>query len=262
MFPSLQSSFCTGLSALSGQGPCARCPHLCPRFQERGQKAGGGIQEARGMARAFSAYALSEGPAASQALPDPLVFFLCFFLFCPPVPWNPNSLLCSVLFEEERDKRWRGVPSSLWTCFLFTETRLLAVASPKASSAKISDLEVGPSVGSRGGRLRVGAESWPGWLVCPVAQASGQGGCVPGCRDADPTLTHTGRVALPRGLFVFTAENSFHPWDLRSTHLSFCWPPPGKPFHSQSCSYQFVRLAWVPAAHSRHTRRRELAEIL
>lgn len=118
-------------------------------------------------------------PAFSPGPSRLLVPFLCLFCFCLPGPRNPSSLSCSSLFEQRRATRRRGAPVSLRTCFLFTAARLLAVASPGATRASGRS----GAVGSPRRVAEDGGHGQPGWLVGPVAEASGQQGCLPGCLD-------------------------------------------------------------------------------
>lgn len=118
-------------------------------------------------------------PAFSPGPSRLLVPFLCLFCFCLPAPRNPSSLSCSSLFEKRRAARRRGAPVSLRTCFLFTAARLLAVASPGATRASGRS----GAVGSPRRVAEDGGHGQPGWLVGPVAEASGQQGCLPGCLD-------------------------------------------------------------------------------
>lgn len=67
-----------------------------------------------------------------------LVSFLRCFCLCSPPPGAPVPLCALCFLRKRRIKKRRDVPRSWWTCFLFAETRVLAVASPKATSAKTS----------------------------------------------------------------------------------------------------------------------------
>ena len=49
-----------------------------------------------------------------EDLPEFLVSFLCLICFSLPLPWAPNSFLCSWLFEEEEGQ---NISMSLWTLF-------------------------------------------------------------------------------------------------------------------------------------------------
>lgn len=99
----------------------------------------------------------------------------------PAPPPNPSSLPCPVLFQEEGRQKEETRPQESGTCFLVTETRWLAVASPKAGSAAAS---------ASGGGAHSGEPGRPGWLVGPGARPAGR-------MDACLDVAHPSHVPSP-----------------------------------------------------------------
>lgn len=99
MVTCLQSS-CTGLSALSGRGWGLTVHSRVPRLQETGQRREEGL-ESICAEQAFSKQGLNEGPLLTRPSLDSLSLSSDLSASVCLSPGTPNSLLCSLLFEEE-----------------------------------------------------------------------------------------------------------------------------------------------------------------